>query len=195
LRTTDGRNTIDDMDARVLIVYHSEEGQTARIAERIATAITSRGATVQRTTADDDPTPEGFDGVIIGDSIHLGRHSRSLRRWLTHHADRLDSLPTALFQVSLTSAHDDPEHTDEAHQLLQRLLDGTGLDPDIVGLFAGSLAYTRYGWLKRQMMQRIAASQGDPTDTSTDHEFTDWEAVEQFANDALTLFATAPPAS
>jgi hypothetical protein len=28
---------------------------------------------------DDDPSPEGYDGVIVGDSIHLGRHSRSLR--------------------------------------------------------------------------------------------------------------------
>lgn len=185
----------DGMNTRILIVYHSEEGQTAKIAERIATTLTEAGAEVQRVVAHDDPSPDGFDGVIVGDSIHLGRHSRSLRRWLTHHADTLDSLPTALFQVSLTSAHDDPEHTHEAHQLLQRLLDGTGLDPDIVGLFAGALAYTRYGWLKRRMMTRIAAGQGDPTDTTSDHEFTDWKAVEDFANDALTLFAGAAPDS
>lgn len=180
------------MDVRILVVYHSEEGQTARIAERIATVLSEHGAVVERATTEADPSPDGFDGVVAGDSIHLGRHSRSLRRWLTHHADVLDSLPTALFQVSLTSAHDDPEKTDEAHELLQRLLDGTGFDPDIVGLFAGSLAYTRYGWLKRTMMHRIAASQGDPTDTSTDHEFTDWDAVEHFANDAIALIRTSP---
>lgn len=183
------------MDARILIVYHSEEGQTARIAERIAVVLTEHGATVEKVTADDDPAPEGYDGVIVGDSIHIGRHSRSLRRWLTRHADTLDSLPTALFQVSLTSAHDDPEHTDEAHQLLQRLLDGTGLDPDVVGLFAGALAYTRYGWLKRRMMTRIAAAQGDPTDTTVDHDFTDWDAVEHFATDALAVIGGTAPES
>jgi len=185
----------DSMSIQVLIVYHSQEGQTAKVAERIATVLTDGGAEVQRVMADDDPSPDGFDGVIVGDSIHLGRHSRSLRRWLNRHADTLDSLPTALFQVSLTSAHDDPEHTHEAHQLLQRLLDGTGLDPDIVGLFAGALAYTRYGWLKRRMMTRIAADQGDPTDTTSDHEFTDWNAVENFANDALTMFTGTGPDS
>lgn len=180
---------------RVLVVHHTEEGQTAKIAARIAAVLTERGATVLSATADDDPTPDRFDGVIVGDSIHLGRHSRSLRRWLTRHGDQLDSIPTALFQVSLTSAHEDADHVAEAHQLLQRLLDGTGFDPDVVGLFAGALAYTRYGWLKRRMMHRIAAAQGDPTDTSADHEFTDWDAVDHFASDALTLIEGARPSA
>ena len=178
------------MGVRVLVVYHSEEGQTAKIAERIAAVLTGAGASAGTATTDGDPSPAGYDGVIVGGSIHLSRHSRSLRRWVTLHADTLGRMPTALFQVSLAS--DDPEHDDEAHQLLQRLLDGTGLDPDIVGLFGGALASTRYGWLKRRAMHHIAASRGDPTDTSTDHEFTDWEAVDHFAGDALALIhATA----
>ena len=171
------------MGVRVLVVYHSEDGQTAKIADRIAAALTAAGASAGTATTDGDPSPAGYDGVIVGGSIRLGRHSRSLRRWLTHHADTLDRMPTALFQVSLTS--DDPEHDDEAHQLLQRLLDGTGLDPDIVGVFAGALAYTSYGWIKRRVMHHIAASEGVPT--STDHELTDGEAVDRFAADALAL--------
>ncbi len=175
------------MSTRVLVVYHSEEGQAAKVAERIASVLAAEGTVVDTATSDDDPSPGGYDGVIVGDSIHVGRHSRSLQRWLTHHADALDGVPTALFQVSLTSAHDDIEHAGEAHQLVQGLLDGTGFDPDMVGMFAGALAYTRYGWLKRRLMHHVAASQGDPIDTSTDHEFTDWDAVEHFAADALSL--------
>ena len=181
--------TLSGMATRILVVHHSEEGQTAKVAERIAATLRAAGADVESDTAERDPSPEGYDGVIVGDSIHIGRHSRSLRRWLTRHADALDAMPVTLFQVSLTSAHDDPEHDAEAHQLLGRLLDSTGLDPDIVGLFAGALAYTRYGWLKRRMMHRIAGGQGDPTDTSSDHEFTDWDSVEHFAADALALMS------
>ncbi|MCZ7629675.1 MAG: hypothetical protein M5U19_11755 [Microthrixaceae bacterium] len=177
------------MGPRILLAYHSEEGQTAKIGERIASVLAREGAAVDTVTTDTGPSPADYDGVIVGDSIHLGRHSRSLRRWLMHHAGALEQTPTALFQVSLTSAHDDPEHADEAHRLLQGLLEETGLDPDIVGLFAGAIAYTRYGWVKRHMMRRIAAEQGDPTDTSTDYEFTDWDAVEQFATDALAIIA------
>ncbi len=183
------------MTTSVLLTFHSQEGQTAKVAERIEAVLTERGASVTTVPTSDDPSPDGYDGVVLGDSIHLGRHSRSLRRWITHHADTLDATPTALFQVSLTSAHDDPEHAEEAHQLLQRLLDATGLDPDLVGLFAGALAYTRYGWVKRRLMTRIAEAQGDDTDTSHDHEYTDWEAVEHFALDALEHFRGSTPGS
>jgi menaquinone-dependent protoporphyrinogen oxidase len=180
------------MSTRILVAYHSEEGQTAKVAERIASKLISEGATVDTATTESGPSPAGYDGVVVGDSIHVGRHSRSLRRWLTRHADTLDTTPTALFQVSLTSAHDDADDASEAHELVQRLLDGTGLDPDIVGLFAGALAYTRYGWLKRRMMQKIAGEGGDPTDTSIDHEFTDWDAVDHFATDALAVIEGSP---
>lgn len=179
------------MNLRILLTYHSGEGQTARIADRIAAVLRDNDASVDVATADADPSPVGYDGVIVGDSIHLGRHSRALRRWIARHVDQLDTVPTALFQVSLTSARDDPAHQTEANELAQRLLDATGLDPDLVGLFAGALAYTRYGRLKRRMMRRIAAAEGNPTDTSRDHEFTDWDGVEQFAIDALAVVAAA----
>ena len=175
------------MTNRLLLTYHSDEGQTAKVAGHITATLRNLGATVEVATAEDDPSPAGFDAVIVGDSIHMGKHSRSLRRWLTSHADDLDEIPVALFQVSLTSATHDDEHDAEANRLVQQLLDATGLDPDIVGLFAGALAYTRYGWLKRSLMRRIAAAQGDDTDATRDHEYTDWEAVEQFAVDAMGL--------
>ena len=98
----------------------------------------------------------------------------------------------ALFQVSLTSANPDEEHTATAHGMMQQLLEETGLDPDMVGLFAGALRYTQYGWLKRHVMGRIARSEGTDYDTSRDYEYTDWEAVDAFARDAAALFAGGP---
>lgn len=175
----------------LLLVYHSGEGQTGKIADRIAATAREAGATVDVWLADDADAPSGYDGVILGDSIHIGRHSRALTRYAARHADELDDVPVALFQVSLTSSHDDPQHAAEAQGLVQKLLDATGLDPDIVGLFAGALAYTRYGWFKRHLMQRIAASEGGDTDASTDHEYTDWDAVDDFTRDALALFESA----
>ena len=74
-------------------------------------------------------------------------------------------------------------------RLVQQFIDATGLDPEMVGLFAGALAYTRYGWLKRAVMKRIVASEGGNTDTSRDHEYTDWDAVDDFAADVYALAA------
>ena len=97
-----------------------------------------------------------------------------------------------LSRTSLTSSKDDAKHTAEAQHLLQRLLDSTDLEPDLVGLFAGALAFTRYGWLKRTVMHRIAKSEGVDTDRSKDLEYTDWDAVDHFARDALALVRSVP---
>ena len=58
-----------------------------------------------------------------------------------------------------------------------------GPDPDVVGLFAGALVYTQYGWLKRHVMRAIVKREGGDLDMSRDYEYTDWEAVERFAHD------------
>ena len=47
--------------------------------------------------------------------------------------------------------------------------------------FPGKLAYTQYGFVKRWFMRRIAEREGGPTDTSRDHDLTDWPAVREFA--------------
>jgi len=48
-------------------------------------------------------------------------------------------------------------------------------------MFAGSLAYTKYGWVKRRMVAAVANEGGLATDTSHDREYTDWKAVARFA--------------
>ena len=65
------------------------------------------------------------------------------------------------------------------------LLRDTGVRPVTTGLFAGALAYTRYGWFLRRLMRRIAATDGHSTDTTADHEFTDWATVERFCPTAI----------
>ena len=100
-------------------------------------------------------------------------------------------MPSALFQVSLTSANPDADHTATAHALVEDLLQRTGFDPDAVGLFAGALVYTQYGWLKRHVMRAIVKREGGDLDMSRDYEYTDWAAVERFAEDIDRLVRNA----
>src|SRR5262249_4218420 len=62
-------------------------------------------------------------------------------------------------------------------------------DPKVVGMFAGALMYTRYGWIKRHIMRSIEAKEGRDVDTSRDYEYTDWDAVDEFARTVLALAA------
>ncbi len=171
----------------ILVVFHTSEGQTARIAEHVAAVLRDLGDEVAVHDVAGAPAPEQYDGVIVGDSIHAVRHSRALTRYVHDHVAVLNKLPAALFQVSLTSANHDDEHTANAQRLVQELLDRTDFDPDLVGLFAGALVYTQYGWFKRRVMRVIARREDGDTDTSHDHEYTDWQAVEQFGRDVHKL--------
>jgi len=48
---------------------------------------------------------------------------------------------------------------------------------------AGALSYTKYNFLVRFVMKRIAKAQGASTDTSRDHELTDWEALDHIVDE------------
>jgi menaquinone-dependent protoporphyrinogen oxidase len=177
--------------ARVLVVFHTSEGQAAKIAERIASVLRELGDVVDVSDVDSAPSPSGYDGVVVGDSIHAVKHSREMIRYLESHAATLNLVPAALYQVSLTSANSDEEHSATAHGMVEELLSRTGFDPDMVGLFAGALVYTQYGWLKRHIMRAIVKREGGDVDMSRDHDYTDWAAVERFAEDVDRLIKSA----
>jgi menaquinone-dependent protoporphyrinogen oxidase len=52
---------------------------------------------------------------------------------------------------------------------------------------AGALLYRQYGVLVRMMMRLIAGRVGASTDTSRDHDYTDWDAVDRYADEVATL--------
>jgi menaquinone-dependent protoporphyrinogen oxidase len=61
----------------------------------------------------------------------------------------------------------------------------TGWRPERSLPVAGALTYSRYNFLIRFVMKRIARKQGAPTDTSRDYEFTNWSAVDRFVDEAV----------
>ncbi len=69
--------------------------------------------------------------------------------------------------------------------MIGRFVAETGWAPAHVLPVAGALAYSRYNFLIRFVLKRIARANGAPTDTSRDYEFTDWQAVDNFVRDAL----------
>ncbi len=171
----------------ILVVYQSMDGHTERIAERISEELRSRGTQVTVARAPAAPAPVDVDLVVLGDSIHAGQHSKELIGYVERHLATLNALPTALFQVCLTSAGRSREEMATTGGYVAALTDSTGLEPSLVARFPGALPYTRYGRMKRALMRRIAERGGQPTDTSRDHDFTDWDEVTGFAADLLEL--------
>ncbi len=82
--------------------------------------------------------------------------------------------------MSLTAAGNDTDSQETARELLAELPTETGWEPDRTLTVAGALKYRQYG-LKRFAMRGIAGRAGGDTDTSRNHEYTDWDDVESFA--------------
>src|ERR671910_2587250 len=171
---------------RVLIAYGTTEGQTARISEYLAEVIRDHGyeANAVDIKGSGAPEPDDYDAVIVGASIHMGKHEDYVRDFVRENRDALERLPSAFFSVSL-AAHDD---TEEAEGYIEEFVEETGWRPGMVGLFGGALLYTQYGFIKRYVMKKIARHKGSPdTDTSRDYVYTDWESVKHFAEEFLEL--------
>ena len=63
---------------KILIAYGTTEGQTAKIAEVVADVIRNAGHEVEAVDIRQlrDVISGGYDGVIVGASIHMGKHDK-----------------------------------------------------------------------------------------------------------------------
>lgn len=183
--------------SRILIVYGSTEGQTRKIAGRIAQMARGRGceAVVLDSAANPPPVGGRYDAVIVAGSLHRERHQKPLVRFAQRNRDMLRTVPTAFVSVSLTAARTDRRSTLAAQACVDRFVRETQWHPRETWLTAGALMYSRYGPIKRWVMRRIAARNGGATDTSRDHEYTDWARLERQVDAFLEPLrpAAAPP--
>lgn len=170
--------------ARILVAYGTGEGQTALVAHAIADRLRLTGfspyvADLQH----ENPNPDDFAGVVIGGSVHAAKFQTEVRSYVQQHADRLNAMPSWFFGVSLSEAgRNAPIDPQNATRQIASFLAETNWTPRSELSVAGALKYREYNVLKRFVMKHIARKAGGDTDTSRDWEYTNWKAVEQFAD-------------
>jgi len=170
---------------RILLLYATTEGQTERIAERIAHTLREKGHSVDMLPADTTQAPvdpAAYDAVMIGASIHYGHHPAYLHELVRRHLRVLAARPCAFFSVSLSAGGPRPKLA-AAQRYLDKFMRKTGWRPELTASFAGALKYSVYGPIKRRVMIVFMTLGGGETDTSRDYEYTDWNAVDRFANE------------
>jgi menaquinone-dependent protoporphyrinogen oxidase len=179
----------------ILIVYGTTDGHTRKIAQVLAEDLRAHCCSVDILDAGCSQwrrSPEGYDGVIVAASVHIGDYQRAVNRWVRAHAPMLNTMPTAFLSVCLAVLEKDPAARQEISRIMNRFLARGGWRPTITKLVAGAVLYTRYGWLKRRMMKRIVAKAGGDTDTTRDFEYTDWNELRDFARGFAEVTARQP---
>jgi len=181
--------------SRILVIYGTTEGQTAKVARCLGDVLREEGVAADVTNAGAEwPDAGQYDAVIVAASIHAGGYQRAVRRWVRAHADVLNGKPTAFVSVCLAVLQPEAAVQQELNAIADRFVRSTGWRPSTIKHVAGALAYSRYNWFKRRAMVRIVRKAGGDTDTSRDYEYTDWADVRAFAGAFARSLPTRPMA-
>lgn len=172
--------------SKILILYGTNSGQTRKVSERIAEVLAENGhetEIIQGIKAPDGFSPANFDAAVIGTSIYMGQHQIAMKKLVQSHQEAFDKIPTAYFCVCITAKDDSGKSINEVRKYLDEFTGYTGINPVISAAFAGALKYPDYNFIKRFSVKLLARKLGLDTDTKRYFEYTDWDAVDQFARD------------
>jgi menaquinone-dependent protoporphyrinogen oxidase len=191
----------------VAVFYATREGHTRQIAERIATDLERRGFAVESYDVREDTTPQniaGYAAVVLAASVHRGAHEREMVRFVKQRREQLDRMPTAFISVTFSEAGAEmhsatPEQraafAADVERTLAKFYDDTGWHPARVKPVAGALLYSKYNFLIRIIMNRIARKAGAGTDTSRDYDYTDWLDLDRFVDELAEEIRHPPGAT
>jgi menaquinone-dependent protoporphyrinogen oxidase len=176
---------------RVGVFFATREGHAKRVAEHIASGLRARGFDVDILDVR-RPLPfslANYAGAILAASVHSGNHEPEMVEFVKSHRSELQRIATAFLSVTLSEAgaerieaspSEHAQFVQDVNQMLDRFFQQTKWHPTRVKPVAGALLYTRYNFLLRLVMKRIARKAGAATDTSRDYDYTDWAGLDDF---------------
>jgi menaquinone-dependent protoporphyrinogen oxidase len=173
---------------RILVLYGTTDGHTAKIAGAFGNALRRQGADVDVVEAGRDaPSPDAYAGIVVAASLRGGKYQTSVRNWVSMYAQTLNEKPTAFLSVCLAVLQQEPKVRQELSAIIDRFLKRTGWHPAMTKPVAGALLYTRYNPFMRWIMKRIVKKGGGDTDTSRDYEYTNWDDLRAIADEFGSL--------
>jgi menaquinone-dependent protoporphyrinogen oxidase len=160
---------------KILVTYATRAGSTAEVAASIAEVLSEAGATV-----DVKPVPavhevKGYDAVVVGSAIRMGRWLPEAVEFVKANRETLSHIPTSYFLVSGFLREDTPEMRRKVLAYLDPVR--TMLDPTSIGLFAGKIDYSKMDWVDRSIAEAVSSSEED---------WRNWEAIRAWAHELQT---------
>jgi len=173
---------------KLLLIYTSHNGQTAKIMRRIQTRLSANYACdLIRLQAKTVINLDDYQAVILGTSIRYGYYSKTAKKFIANNYEQLNNKISAFFGVNLVArkAH---KNTPETNLYTKKFLSKIKWIPTLKAVFAGALYYPQYNFFDRAAIRFIMWIGGGDTDTSKPIiEFTDWHKVDAFAQDFAKL--------
>ncbi len=178
------------------LFYATRDGQSRRIAERIAGRLDERGIpSPPQDLAAALPAPHKLAEARLATvvmAVRYGRHLPEAEAFLDIYRELRAPPPLVLLSVNLT-ARKPGKDTAEGNAYLRKSIARRRLTPAIALAIAGRLDYSRYGWLDRHLIRFIMKLTGGPTDLKTCLEYTAWNVVDDVALRIAELYRRIEP--
>ncbi len=151
---------------RVLVTAASKHGATTEIAQAIATELTAQGIAAESRVITDVATLEGYDGVVLGSAVYVGKWMSEAKDFVALHADELRRRPVWLFSSGPLGVT--PKSTEDPVDLPE-MMAATGAREH--RLLVGALDRNKLGMGERIIVRAVHAPYGDFRDPATIREW------------------------
>lgn len=155
---------------KILVTYATRGGSTFEVAVCVAEMLCAAGASVDITYVTAVHEVQGYDAVVVGSAIRMGRWLPEAVAFVQTQRESLSHVPVAYFVVSGMLRNDTPETRRKVRAFLDPMC--RMLEPASIGLFAGKLSYTLMNGFERNIAEGISSSEGD---------WRNWEAIRGWA--------------
>lgn len=166
--------------AHILVAYATKHHSTEEIAEAITSHLRQGGHRVECIDAG-HASAEGYDAVVLGSAVYMGRWRREAKRFLKHERERLAAMPFWIFSSGpIGSGSDDPEKDakwTEPESVIE-LAESLGVREHVV--FGGRVPPDPGNFVERAMLR----------DTPADlQDLRDWDAIRTWTQSIATALA------
>jgi menaquinone-dependent protoporphyrinogen oxidase len=184
-----GYNALGNIQEReavkALIVYGSNTGSTEEIAETIASKLSDSGIKVDLVDLKKKPIrPEGYDLVIVGSGIKMGKWTTEALNYLKDNEESLSRRPHAIFVSSGFASEPSRREQSRVDYIDAVLEKHPKLEPVSTGLFGGLYNWKRYNFVIKRLVISLLKSMGHTeVDTSKPLDFRDWDVINAWAEE------------
>jgi len=173
------------------LFYATRDGQSRRIAERIAKRLADDGIpALAHDLAGAAPNQSRLTAarlVVVVAAVRYGLPLPEAEQFLASYRTLREPPQLVLLSVNLT-ARKPGKDTVEGNAYLRKSIKRHRLAPVLALAIAGRLDYSRYGWLDRQLIRFIMKLTGGPTDPATCIDYTPWSVVDDVALRIAALY-------
>ncbi len=164
------------MEDKVLIAYATRHGNTAEAAEHIAKVVRGKGLEVEVKQAAVVDSLDGYKAVILGTPVKGDKLMPDALAFAERFRAELDSLPTAIFGLSMLLCEPTEENKKRVISILNQLR--FEMRPIGMGVFGGVRDPKTLPFVLKWTAKTSKIPTGD---------FRDWEAMKEWAERVATL--------